>query len=436
MHRIWLAALLAATAVAPAWAGAKLNETSAGFTYYNKPGANLIAHDTDVAVCRNLASATYQPLPRTTVVVQGGVYGLIGVAIGEGIASQILSHRGHLVNIENCMVVKGWRVVALDQTEGQALADGDKKSRTEKVRDWVGAVTPHGTIVRTFNNDALDRGTVMFLAANPAGHPLSTDATVKIPEPDRQPESEAELNAPEKPIIKPLRPLKPEELGGVPAGSALIAVTVSGVGDNRLFFQRVGPKADTPAIADGKPADFTVAQAYQSFAKAGEAGGTTVVYAVPPGRWRLAAMSAGEFSVNFCMGAPSFAAAAGDVVYAGAFDMDSKTLTPDMTLAAAKGVFPGLSTLGDKLRPAEWINGSTGVCGGVYIYALEFPDRPFAAGYRLGSLAASPAVVTPVTVTPAATAPAPAPSAGPPPSPSPAPASPQPTAPKPTPAAG
>jgi hypothetical protein len=404
MGKLWLAALLAAAAATPAYAGAKLNETSAGYTYYYKPGATLDAHDIDVAACRRLAATTYQPPPHTTVVAQGGIYGAIGVAIGEAIVSGIQNHRGHLVNIENCMVVKGWRVVVLDQAEGQALAEGDKKTRTEKVRAWIGAETPHGAIVRTFDNDALDRGTVMFLAANPAGKPLSTDANVKIaPPPKPVADTEADLNAPEKPRIKPLKPLKPEELGGVPDGTGLIVVNVSGIGDNSLFFQRLGPNADTPAAVDGKAGGFVVSQPVKAFAKAGVSTGMTVVYAVPPGRWRLAAMSAGEFSVDFCMGAPSFPVAAGDVVFAGSFDMASKTLTPDMSPDAAKGLFPGLSTLPDKLRAAEWTNGSTGVCGGVYIYALEFPARPFADGYHMGSLAVSASMAT-APVAPAAQA--------------------------------
>ena len=406
MHRLWLAALLAATVAAPAWAGAKLNETSAGYTYYNKPGADLVAHDLDVAACRKLAATTHQPLPQTTVVVQGGIYGLIGVTIGEAIVSGIVDHRGHLVNIENCMVVKGWRVVALDQAEGQALAEGDKKSRTEKIRAWVGAETPHGTIVRTFDNDALDRGTEMFLAAKPDGKPLSTDASVKIPaaqEPTRA-QLEADLNDQDsRPVIKALKPLKPEELGGVPNGTGLIVVNVSGLGDNALYFARVGPNPQTPATVDGKAGGFMVAQPDKAFAKAGTSAGMTVVYAVPPGRWSLAGMSAGEFSVSFCMGAPSFTVAAGDVVFAGSFDMASKTLTPDMSVDAVKGVFPGLSTLPDKVRAAEWANGATGACGGVYIYALEFPSRPFADGYHMGSLAApSSAAATAVPVAPVA----------------------------------
>jgi len=139
MRALWLAAFLAATAASPALADGKLNETSAGYTYFNRAGADLDSHDADVKACRTLAGTTYQPMPQTTVVATGGIYGAIGVAIGEAIVAAIQNHRGHLVNVENCMVVKGWRVVALDPAEGEALAGQDKKSRTAKVRDWVGA---------------------------------------------------------------------------------------------------------------------------------------------------------------------------------------------------------------------------------------------------------------------------------------------------------
>jgi hypothetical protein len=53
------------------------------------------------------------------------------------------------------------------------------------------------------------------------------------------------------------------------------------------------------------------------------------------------------------------------------------------------------------MRPASYVNGSTGQCYGAYMYALETTGRPFAEGYALGSKALPAPPVT------AATAPAP-----------------------------
>jgi hypothetical protein len=100
-------------------------------------------------------------------------------------------------------------------------------------------------------------------------------------------------------------------------------------------------------------------------------------------------MSAGLFTVSLCLGAPSFEVAAGEVVYAGSFDPASATnnIGPEMTLEPYRAVFPALSGLGEKMRPASYVNGSTGQCHGAYMYALETVGRPFAEGYALGSKA-------------------------------------------------
>jgi hypothetical protein len=137
------------------------------------------------------------------------------------------------------------------------------------------------------------------------------------------------------------------------------------------------------------------------------------VFAVPPGRWKIAHLSAGLFTVSLCLGAPSFEVAAGDVVYAGAFDPASATnkIGPEMTLEPYRAVFPALSGLGEKMRPASYVNGSTGQCYGAYMYALETNGSAFAEGYALGSKAlptpTASAAVVPASgaATPASTSP-------------------------------
>src|SRR5438874_2530740 len=111
-----ITALLAATAT-PALAGGDMTGTSPGYTYFNKAGADLAAHNTDVQECRQLAGRLHQPLaptpgtslyvPAGTSPVAAGIGGAIGMAIVMAVQQKMADNRGNPVNVEHCMVVKG-----------------------------------------------------------------------------------------------------------------------------------------------------------------------------------------------------------------------------------------------------------------------------------------------------------------------------------------
>ncbi|HWF76158.1 MAG TPA: hypothetical protein VN694_03190 [Caulobacteraceae bacterium] len=408
MRTLWLAAMAAACATS---AGANdITKSSPGYTYFNRPGADFAAHDADVAECRKIAGRLHQPQAQTTVVAAGGVYGAIGVAIGMAIAQAVSDARAHPTNVENCMVVRGWRVVAVDKAEGEALAALDKQARLDKVGAWIGADPPHGQVIRAFANElATDPpGAVFAPSANFGSTALSADLAVK---PHEAAKTAQAAPAPSMDrSARPPKPLKAQDLGGVPPGDALIVVSVAGTGQISLGFERVGPDLDTPAWVDGRPGSFVVKQAVKSFASANGGSGQLLAFAVPPGRWRLAYEENGQMAVSFCLGSPAFDVAAGDAVYAGTFDPTGLG-QPDMTLDAAKAIFPALSGLGDKLRSADYVNGARGVCQGAYAYALELAGRPFIDGYAWGSrglpATGAPAVAAaaPPTAAPPANAP-------------------------------
>ena len=422
MRTLWLAALAAACATSAG--AADITRSSPGYTYFNRPGADFAAHDADVAACRKVAERLHQPQAQTTVVAAGGIYGAIGVAIGMAIAQAISDARAHPTNVENCMVVRGWRVVSVDKDEGAALAALDKQARLDKINAWIGAAAPHGEIVRAFANElASDPPSAVFApSVNFGSTALSADLSVKP--------HEATKLAPTAPTpymaksARPPKPLKAQDLGGVPAGDALIVVSIAGSGQVGLGFERIGPDADAPAWVDGHPGSFEVKQATGAFASANGGQGLMLAFAVPPGRWRLAYEANGQMSVSFCLGSPAFDVAAGDVIYTGAFDPGALG-HPDMTLEPAKAIFPAISGLADKVRPANYLNGTQGVCQGAYAYALEIAGQSFVDGYAGGSrgLAAAPAqtavaapaaadqpagAVAPAPSEPAAAAPAPA----------------------------
>jgi hypothetical protein len=428
MRALWLAAA-AAACVTPAFA-ADITRTSAGYTYFNRPGADFAAHDADIAACRKIAGRLHQPMQQMTYVSAGGGYGAIGAAIGIAIAQAISDARAHPTNVENCMVVRGWRVVSIDKEEGAALVALDKKVRLEKVSAWIGAETPHGQVVRTFDNElATAPPSAIFVASSNFGNTaVSADLATK-------PRETAASAATSQPYMaksaRPPKPLKAQDLGGVPEGAGLVVVSVVGSGEITLGFERVGPEADTPAWTDGHPGSFEVRQATGAFASANGGQGQMLAFAVPPGRWRLAYEEDAQTMVSYCLGAPAFDIAAGDVIYAGSFSPDAMG-HPDLSPEPAKSIFPALSGIADKLQPAKYVNGVQGACQGAYAYALEMAGQPFADGYGWGTRASPPTAAPSQSVTATAAEVVPAPSSAPPSSPS---STPQTATPAPTPPA-
>jgi hypothetical protein len=104
----------------------------------------------------------------------------------------------------------------------------------------------------------------------------------------------------------------------------------------------------------------------------------TQSFSVPAGRWRLSAINDGQYITHFCMGTSGFEATEGEAVYAGAFDLSSEYLRPDMTMR--DDLSPPTSPAamaGLRHRAADWSYGDTEQCQGAYLYALDL--RPASA---------------------------------------------------------
>jgi len=373
---LWATIALAGSALAEP---TSLNETFAGYTYFYKPGATMRTHDADVAVCQMLALPTVQP-GRAAAEAATDPYSSAGFWERMENAGQAQSRLGRDVNLENCMVAKGWRVVSVDPASGAALLAESRSDRLAKIAGWVGDEAPHGVVVRTFDNEALYAATPVFAAAQPRGQRLDVDPeSPPTPQFVQLDPDDPTANSTEPYSVHRVKPLRPETIRPPGPDSGLIAISMGGSGSFRLVFERVD--AHGRQVSDGETDDFTVAQSQPDTA------GQVRVYAVPAGHWRIAAMAQGPYLVNFCLGAPDFYLAPSQVIYAGAFDPLAPTRAPNMDLAAGKAAFPQGSRLAETLRPADWRNGSVGRCRGAYLYALEFPGRPFAEDYHMGSMA-------------------------------------------------
>jgi hypothetical protein len=379
------ASLLAAAAPATEPTELNLGKMTPGFSYFNKPFADVKTHNDDVAAC--LVEAAKMRSFEETIGYGAGAL----TAMLESIKAGAATRGTVLAALENCMVVRGWRVVHLDDVEGAALAALPAADLMTKLTPWIGAETPHGEVVRVWHNDAAlgavnhfslnashnNRGQLSLLAAA-----TTPSAVLKANRED----AEAAKPTGGKIVIDPKwskKKLKPEMLDSAPEGSTIFIVNVTGFSmrqGNGFLFNRMGPDADTAPSALDHGTDHVEALASSL------AGGDKhfMAFAVPPGRWRITGMWSGGITLNFCLGAPAFDLKAGEVVYAGKLDMKQEKLAPDLSLGQVT-IWAGAAKAAARIKPASWVNGTSGACTPNSIYALEFDGVPFEDGYGLGS---------------------------------------------------
>lgn len=440
-----LATALAASLTVSAVAQTNLTTPTSGYTFFNRPGATAAQHFADLADCRDkidgavrLSATSYTPtfiyIPNTsTGASSAGAAGAgaaaavgLGIIAAGAIDAAVQARRTYNADFENCMVVKGWRVAELDETTGKELDALDQPALAERLGAMVGADIPEGDVVRSFDNDAVHAGTRM-LAPPEAFDRVSLSVQAL---PDRAAISAEDRRTQEAalrehirtlgrrpPSAAPPRPIQARALADLPEGSAILVIHVGGAMGNaapNVIFERESADEWPAWKADSKPDTLVASPGVRLFAPVNNPiTEATLIYAVPPGRWRLAGMQQGQYSASFCLGGPSFEIAAGDVVYAGAFYTDLRERGPDMNLAPAQAALTGAPDQLAHLRPATFRNGDTGACPGAgYIYAFEVPGAPFREGYAWGSnvgAAAAPATAAAVTTPASADQPAPSP---------------------------
>ena len=359
-----------------------LTRSSAGYTYFNRSGADLAQHDEALRACMVEAGRMRQPDDNGAAgaAAAGGLLGALVVGVIQGAVNGMQERRGVAANMENCMVVNGWRVVRLDEAEGKTLDAMEQPALHDALTDRVGAATPAGQIVRVYDNDAVRGDTVVIGRAGDLDKvSLSLQA---LPPSDASPAPSR--RGPQAPrTARPPRALKPEEVAIKP-GDALVTVRLTGMaeqGGRTLIFSRQGPAPDIqPWENDGRPALFAVTLPTRGAARGDRTRAVTQTFAVPPGRWRLSAINVGQHITHFCLGASGFEAREGEAVYAGAFDLSGEQMRPDMTLL--DDLFAPTSpaaVAGLRHRAADWTYGDRQPCEGAYLYALDLrPAAPAA----------------------------------------------------------
>jgi hypothetical protein len=354
---------------------ANLVRASAGYLYFNRPGATMALHDSELADCLGVTGFRF-PTRSSPMIPMG----IVGSAIENGIQNRMISgwqRAAANIQVELCMVVKGWRLLRLDDREGRRLSTLDQPALASELSTFVGSSSPPGEIIRTFRNDAALWETVQDRSpANASRVLLSEQALAPRPDPPvRSVEWRSELGTS---IL--VAPVVLADIQSIPEGRALVLIAVHG--RSSLRTNMILGVARDQGPQDLFQVDLRHAQSIGSGAV-----GQLEAFLVPAGRWRIVSARS---NTNLCLGAPSFDASAGSVVFAGAFDLSAPVLAPDMTLNALQ---PYLQTWPSALpspRPAQWVNGEVSPCPFTALgpdYALEFDGMPYRDGYVWGGAA-------------------------------------------------
>jgi len=398
---------LAAPALSRAADVIGMGNMTKGYTYYNLPGTTAADHTDAVKAC---AAEAYKIRSTDAEIQYGPTYyytdyrgqvtaaSTVGGVIGNIIVDQMIAgwSRGvYAAAFENCMVVRGWRVVRLPQSEGASLAELAPADLATRLAPWTGAEQPHGDIVRTFKNDAASAST-RYMYFRPAHN---NDGLLSLTAVTGKSLATVTLAPPPQTTVIKLDPkwpksgLTPDQIATTLPEAGVIVMRVTGTSNNNgvnLTLERVGTDPNVrPSSEDHATDVITVGQV-----KGSGKDGAFAAFAVPAGRWRIAAVAGMVANISFCMGSPSFPIAAGEVVYAGTFDLSAADLGPDLSLDAPKTWLAG-KPAADTIRPAAYTNGSQSACGYNGIYALELKGVPNDPDYHWGSAAVAPHAAAP-----------------------------------------
>ncbi|HEU0134137.1 MAG TPA: hypothetical protein VFR28_04885 [Allosphingosinicella sp.] len=132
--------------------------------FYNRPGATRADYDKDWNQCRKIARGSINPNGRAPMVhyynpavispIAAGIAAGVGGLIGGMIAAKIEKDRLRRANRRACLMIRGWRVIEVDDAEKArvaSLSDSDRDSYFNRI---VGAASVQGEISEWDNSFA------------------------------------------------------------------------------------------------------------------------------------------------------------------------------------------------------------------------------------------------------------------------------------------
>ncbi|HEX9933456.1 MAG TPA: hypothetical protein VGB08_11490 [Allosphingosinicella sp.] len=125
--------------------------------FYNRPGATRAQYNEEWQTCRLIARGSRTPTGGMTYVYNPALVSPlaagIGAGIGAAIAQAIIEARMRRVNRRACLLIRGWRLIEVDDAEKARIAAMSDAAREAFFNSIVGANEVGGRRVRTWNND-------------------------------------------------------------------------------------------------------------------------------------------------------------------------------------------------------------------------------------------------------------------------------------------
>lgn len=377
MRTALVAAALLVLGTGVASAQANLAQATAGFLYFNRPGASIAEHDSELKNCAEVASNNYIAASLTsdrqpTFSLGQGV---LGDAIGSVVNRSMLSGwaRAHWnIVLEHCMVVRGWRLMRLDTTTGERLEALAQGALHREFEQMVGVQDSRGEVARIWRNEGGAPGTVMAISPRNAQRVMLSALAVPVDAPS--PAEPVEIDPGRQYGDVQLQPVNAASLPTIPDGQALLIVGLIGARDGSRHYgielrHSDGGRTETARIH------------YGGAERVDGRLQNTLAFVVSVGEW---AVAGDAMHMNYCMGAPAFTVGSAEVVFVGEFDR-SVQLNPDLSEAAKQRHVP--PSLRQRTRSAQWENGARWACPATNVYSLEFEGFPFRSNYQWGSRA-------------------------------------------------
>lgn len=349
-----------------------LTRATPGYLYFNRPGATLSEHNSELVNCMDVSSrpSVQGPSAGRAPYPYGGV---VGDWVLEGMV-QGYDRARRAINIENCMVVRGWRLVRLDDVSGRRLSELPREQLLAELSVLLGEFAPLGEIVRVWSNEIAGRDFVTVRSQRNSRRTLLSELVVDIAAPPPAVRFEA-TNVPVQPSRR-IQPIEGAALTSLDPDEVVLVVGLTTQRGSRRHFANLSRFDGAGGI------DTLFLTTNNARERADGRLERTLVFKVRAGQWRLEG-----FSINFCFGAPSFTATGGDIIFVGEFDLAAATDTPNLTPESLEHHMAALAPeWSGRARPAAWTNGATWPCPAFVNSAFEFEGFPFEPGYRFGGM--------------------------------------------------
>jgi hypothetical protein len=321
------------------------------YTYFNKPNSDIASMDSNINYC----AAIVQNLPWAQV------SGAAGGALIGSVFNNINNNAFARANIENCMVWRGWRVVAVTREEGEQLASLQPNQLTDRLASWVGETDPHGSIVRSFTNVLMkEPNSLNAIWPYMVSLSLSEDRFNWNSLPKSSPSEAQSLSQP-----RFLNPTRPDQLGLPGDGKAILIARLTWDGGKFGHFIYLSRRPSAPGNPDGGSREK--ADAIWVRASTSNPAGELIAFVVPSGTWYIS----GSFGSGTCFEDPYLQASSGQVLFLGSFAFSDR-------ISFSPGAMPGGSaippSIAAAMTPASWKNELRYTCGIGYLNPLHFPE--------------------------------------------------------------